>query len=121
MKFSTLLWMLVIVVASFMLYKVKYQVQALKDEVAELSRELEHEREALHVVNAEWAYLNRPARLQRLASKYLAATDLTVSQIAEVEEIPFPRQSMAKIGADAGKEGEIKTVALMVRKGGAPR
>lgn len=117
MKLSTLVWMLVIVVASFMLYKVKYQVLALKNEVAATSRELEREREALHVVAAEWAYLNRPARLQQLAGKYLASTDLTVSQIAEVEEIPFPHQAIAT----NDKEGVIKTASLHVSKGGAGR
>ncbi len=109
--------MMVIVVASFMLYKVKYQVQTLKNEVASTSRELEHEREALHVVNAEWAYLNRPQRLQQLAAKYLASTDLTVNQIAEVEEIPFPAQSVAA----ADKDGPIKTASLHVSKAGGGR
>ncbi len=108
--------MLVIVVASFMLYKVKYQVQTMKNEVASTSRELEKEREALHVVNAEWAYLNRPQRLQMLASKYLASTDLTVNQIAEVEEIPFPNQTVAA-NANA-KEGAVKTASLRVSKDG---
>jgi len=114
MRLSIFVWMFVIVVASFMLYKVKYQVQALKDEVAATGRELEHEREALHVVNAEWAYLNRPERLQKLASKYLATTELTVSQIAEVEEIPFPHQNVAAMDKDDG----IKTAALYVGKDG---
>ena len=114
MKLSTVMWMFVIVVASFMLYKVKYQVQTLKNEVAATSRELEKEREALHVVNAEWAYLNRPARLQQLAAKYLASTELTVSQIAEVEEIPFPNQMVAA----NDKEGVIKTASYHVSKGG---
>lgn len=116
MKLSTLVWMLVIVVASFMLYKVKYQVQAVKNEIAATSRELEREREALHVVNAEWAYLNRPQRLQVLASKYLASTDLTVNQIAEVEEIPFPNQSQAVV--TSAKEGAVKTASLHVSKDG---
>lgn len=116
MKLSTVVWMMVIVVASFMLYKVKYQVQALKNEVAATARELEREKEALHVVAAEWAYLNRPARLQKLASRYLASTDVTVSQIAEVEEIPFPDQSLAQAPADSA----VKSVSLHV-KGGAGR
>ena len=116
MKFSTVMWMVVIVIASFMLYKVKYQVQALKNEVASTGRELEKEREALHVVNAEWAYLNRPARLQMLASKYLASTDLTVNQIAEVEEIPFPNQNVAT--AVPAKEDVMKTASLHIAKDG---
>lgn len=112
MKLSTFVWMFVIVVASFMLYKVKYQVQGLKNEIAATGRELEKEREALHVVNAEWAYLNRPARLQMLAAKYLASEGVTVNQIAEVEEIPFPNRSMAAMD----KEGSIKSASLHVDK-----
>lgn len=94
-RFSALTWMLVIVVAVFMLYKVKYQVQAIKHEIAAATKELKSEREALRVITAEWAYLNRPARLQILAQKYLASTDVTVSQIAEIQEIPFPEYRMA--------------------------
>ena len=114
MKLSIFVWMFVIVVASFMLYKVKYQVQGVKDEIAANSRELEREREALHVVNAEWAYLNRPARLQMLATKYLASEGVTVNQIAEVEEIPFPNRNMAAMNKDDG----VKTVSLHVDKDG---
>ena len=94
-KFMPLLWMPVLVVAAFLMYRVKYEVQAIKAQIAQTSRELETEREALHVVAAEWAYLNRPERLQALADKYLSSAGVTVDQIAEVEAIPFPKQSVA--------------------------
>jgi hypothetical protein len=114
-RLSTFVWIFVIVVAAFMLYKVKYQVQALKTEIAETSRELERKREALHVVAAEWAYLNRPERLQKLANKYLASTDLTVDQIAEIEAIPFTRQTFAAVESEDG----FKPVSATMRKDGA--
>jgi len=102
-KLSHLVWMFVIVVAAFMLYKVKYQVQALKTQVADTARELEGEREALHVAAAEWAYLNRPQRLQQLANKYLVSSaGVTVDQVAEIEAIPFPGQMQASIDAEEG-------------------
>ncbi len=88
-------WMVVIVIAAFMLYMVKYQVQSLKTQIAETSRQLEEEKESLHVVAAEWAYLNRPERLRQLAAKYLPSSDLTVDQIADIEAIPFPGQTQA--------------------------
>ena len=94
-RISTLVWMVVVVVAAFMLYKVKYQVQAIKTQVAETTRELEQEKQAMHVVAAEWAYLNRPERLERLAAKYLPSAEMTVGQIAEVEAIPFPNRALA--------------------------
>jgi len=111
-RLSTVVWLAVIVIAAFMLYKVKYEVQSLKNQVAETSRELEQEKQALHVVAAEWAYLNRPERLQKLAVKYLAASDVTVNQIADIEAIPFPGQSVASIDPEEG----VKPVAAHFRK-----
>lgn len=62
------------------------ELEALRDEIARLSAELE-------VLNDEWAYLNRPDRLRELA---LATFDrlqllpLDASQFGRVDEIAFP-------------------------------
>lgn len=109
-RFATLIWMLVVVVAAFLLYMVKYQVQALHAQVIKAERELEAEKQALHVVGAEWAYLNRPDRLRQLASKYLSSSGVTVDQIAEIEAVPFPQRS----DTDEG----LKTVSMVVEKDG---
>ncbi len=101
-RLSALIWMLVIVVAAFLLYMVKYQVQSLHSQIAETSRELEAEKEALHVVAAEWAYLNRPERIRMLAGKYLSASEVTVEQVADIQAIPFPRQTEASLEPDLG-------------------
>lgn len=117
-RLSTFIWILVSVVAMFMLYKVKYEVMALKTQVAETSRELEQKRHALHVAAAEWAYLNRPERLKRLAAKYLASSELTVDQVAEIQDIPFPNRSLAS----ADTAAEMNPVsARMDRQGGGIR
>lgn len=94
-RFSVLLWMAVIVAASFILYRVKYDVQALRAQVAEASRELAAEEEALRVANAEWAYLNRPQRLKELAAKHLDAMALKADQVAEIEAVPFAHKAVA--------------------------
>lgn len=90
----------VIVVAAFMLYRVKYEVQSLQSQIVDTERKLEQEKEALHVVAAEWAYLNRPERLKQLADKYLSSEGVTVDQIAEIEAIRFPRQMQASAQPD---------------------
>jgi len=95
-RISTLMWIVVLSVSSFALYKVKFQVQTLRSQIAEASRELERERESLNVVAAEWAYLNRPDRLQKLADTYLTTQAVTVEQIADVQSIPFPQVVEAK-------------------------
>lgn len=99
------LWITVIVVAAFMLYRVKYEVQSLKTQVAEINKEIIQERESLRVVSAEWAYLNRPERLKALSDKYLNGTEITVGQVAEIEAIAFHKQSVASADMDDGRMG----------------
>ncbi len=91
-RFSTLIWMILIVVAAFGLYGVKYRVQFLQEESVNLERTLREENEALHVLQAEWAYLNRPARLQALAREHLALNPVQGKQIAELESIPMQEE-----------------------------
>lgn len=91
------IWFSVIVVASFGLYQVKYEVQSIRGQITSTAQELEQEKEALHVVAAEWAYLNRPERLQQLAGKYLVSKGVRVEQVAEVQAIPYPKQSVAAL------------------------
>lgn len=90
----TSFFVLVVVSAAalFGLYRVKYEVQALRTQVIQTARELESERESLNVAAAEWAYLNRPDRLRVLADKYLSATGVTSEQIAELEAVPIVPQ-----------------------------
>lgn len=105
------LWIVVIVVASFMLYRVKYEVQSLKAQIVAATLEMQQEKELLHVEAAEWAYLNRPDNLNKLADKYLKGKDVTVEQVAEVEAIAFHKQSVAVADAD----GDAQTIAASYR------
>lgn len=110
-RLSTLVWMLVIVVAAFLLYQVKYEVQNLRAQIAATERELAAERDSLHVVAAEWAYLNRPERIAALSSKYLASDNVTVEQIAEIEAVPFPSVTEASVVGDVNiKPAAVSTV-----------
>jgi len=107
------IWAAVIIVSAFGLYRVKYEVQSIRAQIRETSTELAQERESLHVVSAEWAYLNRPERLQKLSEKYLntdpANEHLNVSQVAEIEAIPFPQIMQAS--ADLSEDNHIIPIA----------
>jgi len=54
-----------------MLLQTSQRVQQAEDELRALERAAENEREAIRVLHAEWAYLNRPERLEFLAAQYL--------------------------------------------------
>lgn len=89
-RLSMIIWVAVVAVSAFALYSVKFKVQTIRTQIADVSQQLEMERESMNVVAAEWAYLNRPDRLQKLAASYLKTEEVTVEQIAEVTAIPFP-------------------------------
>lgn len=82
-----------VVVAATWVYRVNYQTQAALDRVAALRAEILERREALAVLRAEWAYVNRPDRLRALAAPHaeaLGLAPLSPEQFADVSRIPFP-------------------------------
>lgn len=57
----------VLTVLAYWAYKENYKTQAEIERVKELRYEISDRREAISVLTAEWAYLNRPDRLRQLA------------------------------------------------------
>jgi hypothetical protein len=57
-----------VVVSATWAYRVNYATQEAMNRVADLEAAISAEREALAVLDAEWAYLNRPDRLRRSGS-----------------------------------------------------
>lgn len=94
MKFVLYLSAVVLVaVCATWAYRVNYQTQEALNRVSDLRGEIAREREAIGVLNAEWAYLNRPDRLRALVAANAGAlglTELTPEQFGEVAMVPFP-------------------------------
>lgn len=70
------------------LFWAKVQVQDLEAERARLERAIVAERQAIRVLNAEWALLNDPARLRGLAEKHLTLSPVHAAQIARIGDLP---------------------------------
>lgn len=83
------------------LYLVKYSVADVQREVATLKSDLASEKESLHLLNAEWAYLNRPDRLRQLASRHLDMVPLDSRQIAEVSALPAVASSKSAVNSNS--------------------
>lgn len=62
-----LLTAIAVIGSGFWAYRENYATQAQLDRVAGLQRQIGAARERLAVLEAEWAYLNRPDRLRDLA------------------------------------------------------
>lgn len=69
----------------FGLFQVKFKVQQLHREVAELKSQFMHEKDSIHVLKAEWAYLNQPERLYRLSKKFLDLVEVKSDQVLSVK------------------------------------
>ncbi len=58
-------------IMSIILFRVKNHVMVLESEERTVKRQMDTLKSDLHVLKAEWAYLNEPAQIQKLAAKYL--------------------------------------------------
>jgi hypothetical protein len=84
--------MLVVLAASWT-YKVNYQVQDAENRVAQLQRAIDRERSTIAVLDADWAYLNRPERLRALSVAYYAELRLmpvAAVHFADLQDVPLP-------------------------------
>ncbi len=101
-KLSTIHWVFLFGLAALALYLVKYQVQDVKRELVGLRYDLQQEQESLRLLQAEWAYLNRPERLRRLASRYLQLQPYQATHIMAMEQLPMRAAGLSTpIGFDA--------------------
>ena len=70
-RHTTVLFLLLAGGISVVLFSVKYQVQDLEGERISLINEIRKEKQSIHVLNAEWSYLNNPSSLGEMSTRYL--------------------------------------------------
>ena len=89
-------------------YRENYRTQEAAREMARVEREIEREREALAVLDAEWAYLNRPERLRdlaRLNDERLRLVPLTAEALVRLDQVPVapPPGAPSRVAAADGE------------------
>jgi hypothetical protein len=89
-RLRTLFWLLLVSATGFAMFGVKYQVQALEDELARVNRATAAEEHEMHVLDAEWAYLTRPETLEAMNRQFLSLVPISTKQLRmTVAEIPM--------------------------------
>lgn len=98
------LWGVLAVAAATGLFLLKYEVIALEEELAGVERDMERDRKAIHVLRAEWSYMNEPGRLERLTDRHLGLVPVTPERVASLEALPFrpTGNAAAGVGDDEG-------------------
>jgi hypothetical protein len=89
-KLGTLFWLVVVSATGFAMFGVKYQVQALEDELARTRRATLAEEHEIRVLEAEWAYLTRPETLDAMNRRFLSLAPLSTKQLhTTVADLPM--------------------------------
>ena len=86
----TILWIVLVGVMASGLFQLKYAVQEREDELSRLNRELIASEQAVHVLLAEWSYLNRPDRLAGLTARHLELSPMTPGQVGAMGMAALP-------------------------------
>lgn len=90
MKRTTMiLWLIAAGVTAIALFNVKQQVKAVERELAAVEGRILDHQEAIHVLDAEWAYRTRPTRIARLASEYLQLAPLPPENVIGIGRLPW--------------------------------
>jgi cell division protein FtsL len=79
-------------------YSIKYDTLYQAEHVAKLKSRVQRERAAIAVLRAEWQKLDRPERIQALASKGLDLQPMNVTQFVRLADIPLRQPKTDEIG-----------------------
>jgi len=97
---ATVFWISLAGAVGFGLYHLKHEVQALEDQLFRVNRAILAEEEAIHVLHAEWSYVNQPSRLQSLAARHLDLQPTKPTQIGKIATLPARGDSPVPAAAE---------------------
>ncbi len=82
LRISSVLSLVLAVLAGGLLYSVSQKVHQAERELRIVEQKLSRERESIRILQAEWDYLNHPARLEALAAQYFDAANPPSENVA---------------------------------------
>ncbi len=93
-----LLSLIAIALTVYLLFSIKERVSALNYQLNEIVKQINAERDTIHTLKAERAYLTSPERLRKLASNYLGLESIKINQMVKDPLIEEPKQDIFEIG-----------------------
>jgi hypothetical protein len=64
-------------------------VQDLEEQLVKINRSIVADRDAIHVLKAEWSYLNQPTRLAELSHRHLQLQPIGTAQLGSLDALPM--------------------------------
>lgn len=98
---TSLILMVLAATAGGALFQIAFEVSELDDELAQLNTDIRTDRDAIHVLRAEWSFLNQPARLEELTRRHLDLLPVSGAQIAGTGAVPvLPQDALPATGSN---------------------
>lgn len=79
-------------VLGIFLYYVKHQVIGIEKEIRTIHQKTNEAKESIHVLKAEWGFLNSPKRLQELNQQYVHLKPVKTYQIASLDALKSAKE-----------------------------
>ncbi|WP_040565990.1 cell division protein FtsL [Magnetospirillum molischianum] len=114
---GTVLWIGLAACIGVGLFLIKHEVKDQERRLNALNTEIRSNQESVHVLRAEWAYLNDPTRLRALAERHLGMRPVQPTQMASLDVVlrdglPAP---VTKVADSRAKPAAAKTGPTLVR------
>jgi hypothetical protein len=68
-------------------YNLKFEVGQLESKLSATQRQLIAEKESIHILRAELAYITRPEQIAKLSGRHLELSPIQVTQIYELADV----------------------------------
>jgi len=119
LRFVNICLVLALVALAYVIYEGKYEARALDEDIGDLRKDIETERDAVAVLRAEWSLLNRPERIERLAEKHLKLAPARPQQLVTLDTVSDNDFERARneaaddaLPAPSGPSNKVKSVAV---------
>ncbi len=87
---AVIVWFGLACAAGFVLFNVTFKVEKLEAELGELNRQILADQQSIHILKAEWSYLDRPERLELLIEDYLPDLRSGIAApVMKIEQLPL--------------------------------
>lgn len=100
---SHLTWLALTVAVGAGLFMLKYKVQDLEHDLVSKQAQIQRDRSAIRVLQAEWTYLNDPNRLRRLSEEYLGFQAASPQNVISLDALPMRDEKPAQVNASVAK------------------
>ncbi|HUC50375.1 MAG TPA: hypothetical protein VMA30_13400 [Xanthobacteraceae bacterium] len=110
-----------LVLAAAYVYRIKFDSAAQAEKLAKLRSEVRHERDQIAALRAEWGQLDNPARIEKLAKRYLRLQQIAPTQFDSLDHLPDrPPPPPDEERADVGIGGMIEDLQDAATTGSIP-